>query len=163
MRKPKLREVTWHAQGYTAGGRHSWDLNSHLFVFRAQDPSSVICASRTIWLYTLQVYQSQELLKKSLIQQHPHSWGSVKGRACWKAAIQRENFILFFFFLRNSIRTLFYFLMRTIFKVFIEFVIMLFSFFCHAACKLSAPQPGTALGSWQWKPGILTTRPLENS
>ena len=154
MRKPKLREVTWHAQGYTAGGRHSWDLNSHLFVFRAQDPSSAICASRTIWLYTLHVYQSQELLKKSLIQQHPHSWGSVKGRAC---------LLFFFFFFRNSIRTLFYFLMRTIFEVVIEFVIMLFSFFCHAACKLSAPQPGTALGSRKWKPGILTTRPLENS
>lgn len=48
---------------------------------------------------------------------------------------------LYSFFFRNSIRTVFYFLMRIIFKVFIEFVIMLFSFFL--VMQLASSQPPT--------------------
>ena len=49
----------------------------------------------------------------------------------------------------------------------------LFFFFCHTswACRISVPQPWIEPGPWQWKPrgpwqwmpGILTTRPPENS
>ena len=49
---------------------------------------------------------------------------------------ERELYLFIYLFFRNSIRTLFYFLMRTIFKLFTEFVIMLFSLFL--SCSLQA-------------------------
>ena len=34
---------------------------------------------------------------------------------------------------------------------------------CHVAYGISVPQPRIEPGPWQWKPGILTTKPLGNS
>ena len=34
---------------------------------------------------------------------------------------------------------------------------------CHAACRISVPQPETESRSWKGNPGILTTRPAGNS
>ena len=95
MRRPKFREVTWHAQSYTAGQRHSWGLNLsskikilHLyFVFPEQsdyiNPETIrtrMCLSNN--------------LSNTLI-----SWRPVKGRASSRISIQRGlySFLALFF------------------------------------------------------------------
>ena len=38
----------------------------------------------------------------------------------------------------------------------------LFFWLCHASYRVSVPRPGIEPGPWQWKPGILATRPPGN-
>ena len=94
MRKSKFREVAWHVQSYTAGEKHSWGLNPHLSVFQGQDPSSILRASRTIWLHKLWEYQNQDVLKQ---QSNPTlSFPEDKWRERLVPEYQfREDFLLF--------------------------------------------------------------------